>query len=127
MIMEIIKKYLTGITVSVMFAFGLAVVAAPPSLASADAKGQVCGAIGGCVDGGSEVARVITVVINILSTIGGIIAVIMIIIAGFKFMTAAGDANSAASARNTIIYAVVGLIVIAFAQIIVRFVLQSIE
>ncbi len=98
-------------------------------------KSQACQAIGSnedCSTGSGKdkklpeenIQNVIKTVINIMSAIGGIIAVIMIIIGGFKFMTAAGDSTKAASARNTIIFALAGLVVVAFAQVIVQFVLQ---
>ncbi len=65
-------------------------------------------------------------IIDILSVIVGIAAVILIIINGLKFITANGDSNSISSAKNGIIYAIVGLIVVAMAQVIVRFVLTRI-
>lgn len=65
-------------------------------------------------------------VINIISVFAGAIAVIMIIVGGFRYITSAGNAEGTKSARNTIVYAVVGLIVIALAQIIVHFVLNSV-
>lgn len=64
-------------------------------------------------------------VINILSVIVGIIAVIMIIIGGFRYITSGGDPNRIASAKNTIIYALIGLLIAVFAQVIVRFVLKQ--
>jgi hypothetical protein len=64
--------------------------------------------------------------INLFSIIIGIVAVIMIIVAGLRYVTAGGDANSIGSAKNTLIYAVIGLIVAALAQIIVRFVLGEV-
>lgn len=65
-------------------------------------------------------------VVQVLSLVVGITAVIFIIIGGFKFVTSSGDAQKAASARNTIIYAVVGLVVVALAQAIVAFVLTNV-
>ncbi len=62
-------------------------------------------------------------IVNLLTTVIGIIAVIMIIINGLRFITANGDANSITAARNGVIYSIVGLIIVALAQIIVRFVL----
>lgn len=103
-----------------------AVVPATPVFAQGNARAQVCESIDGCGSGQGRIQDAIRTVINILSAVGGIIAVIMIIIGGFKFLTAGGDSNSVSSARNTIIYAIVGLIVIAFAQVIVRFVLQKV-
>jgi type IV secretion system pilin len=65
-------------------------------------------------------------VINILSVVAGALAVVMIIIGGFRYTTSAGSAEATKSARNTIVYAVIGLIIIALAQIIVHFVLNNV-
>lgn len=53
----------------------------------------------------------------------GLISVIMIIIGGFKYIVSNGDANGVTSAKNTIMYAVVGLVVAVSCQFIVSFVL----
>lgn len=66
-------------------------------------------------------------VVNIFSVIVGIIAVIMIIFGGFKYITSGGDSGNVSGAKNTLIYAIVGLIIVALAQFIVRFVLQTTE
>jgi hypothetical protein len=50
----------------------------------------------------------------------------MIIFGGFRFVTSGGDANATASARNTIIYAVIGLAVAAIAEVLVRFVIFNV-
>ncbi len=63
--------------------------------------------------------------INIFSIIVGIIAVIMIIIGGFKYITSGGSTDKVSSAKNTLIYAIVGLIIVALAQFIVKFVLTK--
>jgi hypothetical protein len=57
----------------------------------------------------------------------GIMSVIMLIISGIRFVTAGGDSNHVASAKNTLIYALVGLVIVAFAQIIVKLVLTRIS
>jgi hypothetical protein len=62
-------------------------------------------------------------VINIFSVIVGVIAVIMIIFGGLKYITSGGDSGNVSGAKNTIIYALVGLVIVALAQFIVRFVL----
>lgn len=62
-------------------------------------------------------------VINILSVAVGIAAVIMIIVAGFKYITSAGNEQSVTSAKKTLLYAIIGLVIVVLAQIIVRFVL----
>ncbi|MDL2341579.1 MAG: pilin [Patescibacteria group bacterium] len=64
-------------------------------------------------------------VVNIFSIIVGIIAVIMIIYGGFKYITSGGDSGNVSGAKNTLIYAIVGLIIVALAQFIVHFVLKT--
>lgn len=105
-----------------------------PAIASADFKSDACAGVttvaGGatCTAGsGAKIAKIIKFVINILSVIVGFAAVLMIIISGFKFITAGGDASSVASARSTIMYAIIGLVVVAAAQAIVRYVLSKVK
>lgn len=57
--------------------------------------------------------------VRIITIIAGIAAVIMMMVGGFMFITSAGDAGKATSGRNTIIYAFVGLLVIALSQAII--------
>jgi len=79
-----------------------------------------------CSGGGDAVAKInelIHQIVNILSVIVGIAAVIMIIVGGFRYITSGGNDASVTSAKNTILYAVIGLIVVALSQLIVRFVL----
>ncbi|CAN5399857.1 hypothetical protein BH10PAT3_BH10PAT3_5470 [soil metagenome] len=76
------------------------------------------------VDGAGTAANgLIKNVINIFSLIVGVVAVIMIIVGGFRYITSGGNDGNVSGAKNTILYAVVGLIIVALAQIIVRFVL----
>lgn len=72
-----------------------------------------------------SIEDLIAQIINVLTVIVGIVAVIMIIIGGFKYITSGGDSGAVSSAKNTVIYAIVGLIIVAFAQIIVRFVINK--
>lgn len=74
----------------------------------------------------SKLDKTVQNIVNIITVIVGIIAVIMIIINGLKFITSNGDSNNVSSAKNGIIYAIVGLIIVALAQVIVRFVLDRI-
>lgn len=104
-----------------------------PAVALADnAKSTVCAALGSDANcsknphGSVSVDNVITTTVNILSWVVGVVAVIMIIIAGLRFVTAGGDSNQISSARNTIIYAIIGLVVAAMAQFIVQFVLNKV-
>ncbi len=75
--------------------------------------------------GPSGLQRVLERAVNIFSIIVGVIAVIMIIIGGLKYITSGGDSGNVSAAKNTILYAIVGLIIVALAQFIVRFVLGA--
>ena len=121
----------------IMLAFAVlfSVVLGTPALAVAQsstsgAKDAVCQGVGltgsGCDDKSStSVGDMLKMVINVLSFIVGFVAVIMIIIGGLKYITSGGDSSSTNSAKNTILYAVIGLAVVALAQIIVRFVVSK--
>ena len=119
------KKIFLGIILSLSLCFGFSAAAMAASTTSA--RDQVCtgvsGVAGNCTSGAGDIQRVIAAVINILSVIVGLAAVIMIIVAGLKYVTSGGDSSSIASAKSTLIYAIVGVIVAAMAQMIVRFVL----
>ena len=81
------------------------------------------------VGGGNAagVTNVASTVADILTLAVGALAVIFIIIGGFKYITSAGDASKSASARSTILYSVVGLVVVIFARVIVNYVLDEAE
>lgn len=89
------------------------------------AAGEECG--DNADEDSNKVGSTIETVINILSLIGAVIAVIMLIVGGIRYVTSSGDSGSTASARNTIIYALVGLVIIALAQVIVRYVVSTVS
>jgi len=68
---------------------------------------------------------VMTTAVSLVSIVIGIVAVIIIIIAGIKFMTSQGDPQKINTARNQIIYALVGIAVAALAQGLVALVLKK--
>ncbi|HMS32426.1 MAG TPA: pilin [Candidatus Saccharibacteria bacterium] len=76
-------------------------------------------------DGDNSFNTIITRVINIFSVIIGAVSVIMIIIGGFRYIISGGDQNSVTAAKNTIMYAIIGLVVVLFSQVIVRFILTN--
>jgi cytochrome bd-type quinol oxidase subunit 2 len=76
--------------------------------------------------GAGKVQGIVTDMINIFSVVVGIISVIMIIYGGFKYITSGGDSGNVTGARNTITYAVIGLVIVALAQFIVQFVLSKV-
>lgn len=79
-----------------------------------------------CTNGSSKLDGIVRTALNLLSVVAGIAAVIMIIIAGIRYATSGGDSSGISGAKNTIIYAIVGLAIVALAQLIVKFVLAEI-
>ena len=75
----------------------------------------------------SALNNLITQIINVFSIIVGVIAVIMIIYGGFRYITSGGDSGKVGEAKNTIVFALVGLIIVALAQFIVKFVLNRVS
>ena len=75
--------------------------------------------------GNDEINTFIANAINLFSLIVGIIAVVMIIIGGLKYITSGGDSGNVTGAKNTILYALIGLIIVVLAQVIVRFVINQ--
>jgi hypothetical protein len=66
-------------------------------------------------------------VANLLAIIGGVIAVVIIMISGLKMIMSSGDSKKLSDARNAIIYAAVGLVVIALARVIIEFILRLVS
>lgn len=65
-------------------------------------------------------------VINTTIGIVGLLAVIFIIVGGFQYITSSGDAAKATKAKNTILYAVIGLVIALLAYAIVNFVIEKV-
>ena len=118
------------VSFALLLSIALPVTLLTPQLAFADAKSEVCSGIGSVPDGSGAcsdqnsgtINNVLKAVVNILS----VVAVIMIIIAGYKYITSNGESGQIASAKTTLVYAIVGILIVAFSQVIVQFVLDRV-
>lgn len=85
------------------------------------------GIIGGveCFSGGSPVTlpEAIQIIVNTLLFAIGVAAVIMLIIGGLRYVLSGGNPQNTKAAKDTILYAVVGIVVALLAYAIVNFVL----
>ena len=63
-------------------------------------------------------------VIQLVTTLTGVLSVVMIIVGGFRYVVSGGDSSATKGAKDTILYAVVGLVIAIFAQTIITFVLS---
>ena len=126
------KKVMAGFVVVASMALvmtGLGVLSSLPAQAACDPKKGMEGALQDDCSRGPGQAKeldgnqgVITTIINTMLFIVGLLAVIMIIYAGIRFVTAHGDEKQVTGARQTIIYSVVGLIVAIVAYALVNWV-----
>lgn len=122
--MKIMKK-LQLTALSLFAAFGIATAVVTPTYAielwgacSANSTDAVCKAKG------DQVTPIFQNILSLLLYVIGAIAVVMIVIGGIKYVTSNGDANSIQSAKNTILYSVVGLVVAILGQAIILFVVN---
>jgi hypothetical protein len=69
---------------------------------------------------------VINKAVNVLAIVAGFAAVLFIIIGGFNYVTSAGNAENVTKAKNRIISALVGLVIIALAWTIITYVIDNI-
>lgn len=77
--------------------------------------------------GPNDIGSVVKNITNVLMTVVGIAAVIMIIVGGLMYITSAGDTEKTKRAKDTILYAVIGLIIAILSFAIVSFVTTNIK
>jgi len=134
--MNIIKKQLVKITVLMVCLIAVTLPAVPAT--AEDVLSPGCQGVSGstlCDDrdpGASPTSNriygqngIITKAVRLLSWVVGIAAVIAIIIGGFKYITASGDSNNINSAKNTILFAIIGLLVASVGQALIILVLSK--
>ena len=119
------KRFKQLIIASILV-LGVAIMATPVSV-------EACGTAAECAQAGLEatgdtggkadIGDIITDIVNALLFILAAIAVVMIVIGGIRYTISQGESSAVSSAKNTILYAVIGLAVALFAYAIVNFVI----
>ncbi len=109
-------------------AVAIAKVSAPHPLLAASAQAtNVCTGVGaasgqsGC-DGGKGLGVNFKTIANTLIFLVGAIAVIMIIIGGLRYVLASGDSAALKSAKDTVLYALIGVAVSLLAYALVSYI-----
>lgn len=77
-------------------------------------------------NGSNPVIKNLKIVLDLLSFIAGAAAVIILIVNGLRLILSNGDAQGVSSARSGLIYVVIGIVIVLFAQTIVIFLLDNI-
>lgn len=126
--MKHIRLFIIASILTLATSTGLAFITPAQLAFAATTPEQVaCEAINGSKDcsQGGDLTNLIKTIVHVMSVIVGVIAMVMIVFAGFKYITSGGESNKIANAKNTLIYALVGLIIVALAQFMVRVVLKE--
>ena len=120
------KRLTTYILAFAIAVFGtLAVV--QPALA-VDPNAETTKGLQAAGDSGSgSLSGSLRTISDILLFVLGAIAVIVIIIGGIRYATSGGDSGQVKSAKDTILYAVIGLVVAILAYAIVRFIIDNMK
>lgn len=77
-------------------------------------------------DGGNTLKTDVTNIINMVIGVLGLACVVVLIIGGVNYMTSSGDTGKVKKAKDTILYAIIGLVICVLAFAIVNFVIGSI-
>jgi hypothetical protein len=129
-IIRVLTASLIGLVVAFIFSF------AGQNHASAlfsNASAQACAGVNApsssttCADETTSIGSLVNTVINIISWIVGIAAILMVIVGGFRYVVSGGDSTATSSARNTILYALVGLAIAVIAQVLIHFVFKHVN
>ncbi|MCU0667240.1 MAG: pilin [Patescibacteria group bacterium] len=80
----------------------------------------------GEADPENKLNNIVGTIIDFFSWLIGIASVIMIMVGGFKYVTSGGDSSKTKTAKDTILYAIIGLIIVVLAQSIVWFVINRV-
>lgn len=134
---NIIKKSLQALLIVPVLAFGVSL--AVPALQPTAVHAANCDTTNLNITTGSDCAQattgqptnlfgpggIFTKITDVLLFIIGAISVIMLIIGGIRYVVSGGDSSAVTGAKNTILYAVIGIVVALLAYALVHFVITS--
>jgi hypothetical protein len=115
-------KYIL-LTLGIISSFGLATLPVATDAMNIIECGGQTGVI--CDSKDEKIEPKIKIIVDSLLFILGALSVIMIVISGIKYTSSMGDSSAITSAKNTLLYSVIGLVVAIAAYAIVNFVLTQ--
>ena len=74
---------------------------------------------------GNDLLTPLRNIVNALLTFAAVVAVIFVIIGGVRYIVSQGDEDAQVQARNTIVYSVIGIIVIMLSTVIINYILAN--
>lgn len=70
---------------------------------------------------------IITTIVNTMLFIAGVLSVVMLIVGGLRYTISGGNAATVSAAKNTILYAIVGLVIALLAYAAVNWILGTLS
>lgn len=89
-------------------------------------QSDLCGQLGSTDTPAQTTSDIVSKIANIIAFVGGLLAIIFIMINGVTMIMSQGDSAKTAKTRDGIIYASIGLVVIALARVIVAAIMRFI-
>lgn len=128
------KNYLTKLIITIIAVIGVTTgLTTVPTYADTSCNNICCSdasdevkAASGCGGSTTNLTDAVMFIINGILSILAVVAVIVIVIGGVQYMTSTGDPGKTKKAKDTILYACIGLIIVALAAVIVNFVISVI-
>lgn len=122
------KRTINVIMLSAAFAALVTLLSAPITHATQDLTISQGASSARGVDQATDLfgsAGIFTTVSNVMLFVVGAISVIMVVIGGLRYVISGGNSGNVTAAKNTILYAIVGLIISIMAYAIINFVISS--
>jgi len=130
---SIIKKISQGLLLVPLMALAVGFASPVAVAADCDASDLTVGSGADCAQGDGTSSSlfgeesIFKSITNILLFLIGAISVIMLIIGGIRYVISGGDQNQVTGAKNTILYAIVGIVVAFLAYAAINFVVDSLQ
>lgn len=124
-----IKRVLATALMVPALAFGV-ISLVPAGFASAAPGDKIQEGINATTDdpgGSANLNDVFKTVVNVLLYVIGAISVVMLIYGGIRYTISGGDSSRVTAAKNTIMYALIGLVIAFLAYAIINWVLSSLS
>lgn len=115
------RLFKTIVFLSSFFALSLIVFPAAAQLQGIDNAGDLN------IQDGNDLVGSLTNIVNVFLGLVGVIAVIFIIVGGVFYIMSSGDPGKQERAKSTLMYAIIGLIIVGIAAVIVNFTLEAIS
>lgn len=118
-------------TFSTIILLGLAYLLCMPSTVEAQFSGGATSGVNSALGDGMPTnltegdSSIVNNAINIMLYAVGVLSVIMLIFGGIRYVVSGGQKEKVTNAKNTILYALVGLLIAIFANAIIQFILGA--